>query len=142
MLGEAPKVIPIPVRTLSLQIIGTTPDSTELVDAARKSTDDVGLSERREQTTQTYVAALQAIISALPGIKAQAEAVPTGDKGTFQTAARAITAQFLDVTRTADAQVQTLDAVNLSPSLQDCGGVYAPSSVLPGNESSRPPPSG
>ncbi len=94
-----------------------------------------------DRIAQTYVAALQAILQALPGIKAQTQAVPTNDKNAFKTAAGAITAQFLNVAQPADQQVQTLDSANLAPQLRDCGGVFAASSVLPGNDQGgRPPP--
>jgi hypothetical protein len=79
-----------------------------------------------KQIAKTYVTALKDIQKALPGIKTQAEALPTSDLDTLKTAARATNAPIESVTKAANAKVGTLDGTGkVAPALGACGGVFA-----------------
>jgi hypothetical protein len=79
-----------------------------------------------KKIAQLYVNTDQAVAKALPGMKTQAEGLPTSDTKTFKTAGQKVLNTIKNPTEAATSKILTLDTdMQVNTQLTNCGGVYA-----------------
>jgi hypothetical protein len=92
-----------------------------------------------KQIASTYVSTVQTVVKNLPALKTKVEAIQATDLAAFMAALNPALAP-LNVTKTADSKVQTLDTDGkVATALGNCGGVFAAGGGQSGGNNANTP---